>query len=292
MEPPAPACATRFDGSSNDAAGYHMTLPDSECAVGGWIRSKAAREPERIFIVKDAVQLAFGEAERRSRRLARGLLAAGVAKGSRVALLLPNGPDWVLAWLAAARSGALVVPLNTFYQARELGFVLRHADVHTLLTSARFLNNDYLERLERFAPELAAHGAAPLRLRSLPYLREVRVWESDGRERPWTSGGASALETLADTTPAIDDALLAEVESEVRAADPMVVIYSSGSTAEPKGAVHTHGTVLRHAHNLNGFRDLTPDDRLYSPMPFFWVGGFCFTLVSAMHVGARLYCQD
>ncbi|MGH7288124.1 MAG: AMP-binding protein, partial [Myxococcota bacterium] len=269
-----------------------MTLPDSECTVSGLIRSKAARDPERVFIVKDALKLGYGEAERRSRRIARGLLASGIAKGTRVGLLLPNGPDWVLAWLAAARIGALVVPFNTFYQARELGYVLRHADVHTLLTSARFLSNDYLERLEKCAPELAAHGPAPLQLRSLPYLREVRVWESDGGERAWTSGGASALEDLADATQAIDDAFLAEVEREVRPADPMVVIYSSGSTAEPKGAIHTHGGVLRHAHNLNGFRDLSADDRIYSPMPFFWVGGFCFTLVSAMHVGARLYCQD
>ena len=269
-----------------------MTLPDSECTAAGLIRSKAASDPERIFIVKDGARLSYGEAERLSRKLARGLLAAGAGKGTRVGLLLPNGPDWVLAWLAAARIGALVVPLNTFYQARELGFVLRHADVHTLLTAARFLNNDYLERLEKFAPELSGHGAAPLRLRSLPFLREVRVWESDGGERPWTSGGAAALEALADATPGIDDALLEEVEREVRPADPMVVIYSSGSTANPKGAIHTHGTVLRHAHNLNGFRDLIAADRIYSPMPFFWVGGFCFTLVSAMHVGARLYCQD
>jgi len=269
-----------------------MSLPDSECTVAGLIRSKAASDPERVFVVKDAARLSYGEAERRSRKLARGLLASGVGKGARVAILLPNGPDWVLAWLAAARIGALVVPINTFYQARELGFVLRHADVHTLLTSARFLSNDYLERLERFAPELATHGPAPLRVRALPYLREVRVWESDGRERAWASGGAAALEALADATPGIDDALLEEVEREVRPADPMVVVYSSGSTADPKGAIHTHGTALRHAHNLNGFRDLVPEDRIYSPMPFFWVGGFVFTLVSTMHVGARLYCQD
>jgi acyl-CoA synthetase (AMP-forming)/AMP-acid ligase II len=269
-----------------------MSLPDSECTAGGLIRSKAARDPDRVFIVKDDVRLTYGEAEQRSRKLARGLLAAGAGKGTRVGLLLPNGPDWVLAWLAAARIGALVVPMNTFYQARELGFVLRHADVQVLLTAARFVSNDYLERLERYAPELAAHGAAPLRLRALPYLREVRVWESDGEDKPWTSGGAAALEALADAAPAIDDALLAEAEREVRPADPMVVIYSSGSTADPKGAVHTHGTVLRHAHTLNGFRDLVAEDRIYSPMPFFWVGGFCFTLVSAMHVGARLYCQD
>jgi acyl-CoA synthetase (AMP-forming)/AMP-acid ligase II len=269
-----------------------MSLPDSECTASGLIRSKAAADPERIFIVKGAVRLSYGEAERRSARIARGLLASGVGKGTRVGILLPNGPDWVLAWLAASRIGALVVPLNTFYQARELGFVLRHADVHTLLTAARFLNNDYLERLERYAPELAAHGEAPLRVPSLPFLREVRIWDGDGGQRAWCSGGAAALEALADETPTIDDTLLREVEREVRPADPMVVIYSSGSTADPKGAVHTHGPVLRHAYNLNQLRDLVPEDRIYSPMPFFWVGGFTFTLVSAMHVGARLYCQD
>jgi acyl-CoA synthetase (AMP-forming)/AMP-acid ligase II len=268
------------------------SLPDSECTAGGLIRSKAARDPDRVFVVRDDVRLTFGEAERRSRKLARGLLAAGAGKGTRIALLLPNGPDWVLAWLAAARIGALVVPMNTFYQARELGYVLRHADVEVLLTAARFLNNDYLERLERYAPELTAHGPAPLRLRALPYLREVRVWESEGKERPWTSGGAPALEALAHATPSIDDALFAEVEREVRPSDPMVLIYSSGSTADPKGAIHTHGTVLRHAHNLNGMRDLLPEDRIYSPMPFFWVGGLVFTLVATMHAGARLYCQD
>jgi acyl-CoA synthetase (AMP-forming)/AMP-acid ligase II len=269
-----------------------MSLPDSECTVSGLIRSKAAADPERIFIVKGEVRLSYGEAERRSARIARGLLASGVGKGTRVGILLPNGPDWVLAWLAASRIGALVVPLNTFYQARELGFVLRHADVHSLLTAASFLNNDYLQRLERYAPELAAHGEGPLRMPSLPFLREVRIWDGDGGQRAWCSGGAAALEALADETPTIDDTLLREVEREVRPADPMVVIYSSGSTADPKGAVHTHGTVLRHAYNLNQLRDLVPEDRIYSPMPFFWVGGFTFTLVSAMHVGARLYCQD
>ena len=72
----------------------------------------------------------------------------------------------------------------------------------------------------------------------------------------------------------------------------MVVIYSSGSTADPKGAVHTHGSVIRHSFNLTSYRDLRADDRIFSPMPFFWVGGFVFTLLSAMHVGAFMICEE
>ena len=266
-----------------------MELPEAERTTGGLLRAKAAAHPDQTLIAKGEDRLSFGEADARSRRIARGMLASGIGKGTRVGLLLPNGPDWVLAWLAASRIGALVVPMNTFYQARELGFVLRHADIEVLLTADRFLNADYLERLERFAPALAEHGPAPLRVAALPYLREVRVWAGDADARAWTGAGVSAYEAAAD---AIDEGFLREVESEVRPADPMVLIYSSGSTADPKGAIHTHGSALRHAHNLNGFRDLSPEDRIYSPMPFFWVGGFTFTLVSAIHTGCTLYSED
>jgi acyl-CoA synthetase (AMP-forming)/AMP-acid ligase II len=72
----------------------------------------------------------------------------------------------------------------------------------------------------------------------------------------------------------------------------MLIVYSSGSTADPKGAVHSHGSLIRHAYNLNAFRDLRADDRIFSPMPFFWVGGFVFTLLAAMHAGACLLCEE
>jgi acyl-CoA synthetase (AMP-forming)/AMP-acid ligase II len=274
--------------SANEEAATPLT-------VGAFARACAARSGDaRLLAHADGRVLTYAEADARSRRIARGLLASGVGKGTRVGVLLPNGPDWVIAWLAAARIGALVVPINTFYQARELGFALRHADVALLLTCARFLSHDYLERLERAAPSLAQQLGAPLFVSELPFLREVRVWESmragsDGGERAWTSRGSAALEVLGTR---VSEAVLEAAEREVAPADPMVVIYSSGSTGDPKGAIHAHASVLRHARNLNAYRDIAAGDRMYSPMPFFWVGGFVFSLLAVMHAGASLITED
>ena len=264
-----------------------MPFPDHPPSIPVFVEELARRFGDKELVVLGGRRLTYADAERESAIWARGLLAAGVGKGTRVGLLQPNGPDWVLGWLAAARIGAIVVPINTFYRTRELGWILRHADVDTLLCAARVGKHDYAARLEETAPELAQQDGPPLRVASLPYLRAVHVWGAC--DRPWASDGPTGLPARAE---AISAAHLAEVESCVTPADAMIVIYSSGSTAEPKGAVHSHGAVLRHSFNLNQFRDIESDDRIYTPMPFFWVGGFAFGLVSAMHTGATMICEE
>jgi acyl-CoA synthetase (AMP-forming)/AMP-acid ligase II len=267
-----------------------MPFPTFTPTVPVLLESLVRRVGDRPFIVLGDERITYAEAEARSAELARGLLACGVGKGSHVGVLFPNGPAWVIAWLAAARIGAVVVPLNTFYKSRELGYVVGHADVHSLLTVPRFLNNAYLDRLEEYAPSLAHQKAGALVVPELPSLRSVFVWGDDAG-RAWTRP-AGDLEKAAASAPAIDRDFLARVEEQVTPADPMIVIYSSGSTAEPKGAIHTHGAVIRHSYNLNSFRDITGDDRVFSPMPFFWVGGFVFSLLSAMHAGAFMICEE
>jgi acyl-CoA synthetase (AMP-forming)/AMP-acid ligase II len=266
-----------------------MAFPDYTPTVPAMLHALARRFGAKPLILLGARRISYAEADAASARLARGLLAGGVAKGARVGVLFPNGPDWVIAWLAASRIGAVVVPLNTFYKPRELGYVLRHADVHTLLCAPRLLGNDYLERLEAAAPSLARHTAGSLFAPELPHLRAVYATGDPGGRR--FARPVSELEAAGDAAP-IDAAFLAAVEAEVAPADPAVIIYSSGSTADPKGAVHSHGTIVRHAFHLNEFRDLCAEDRVYSPMPFFWVGGFVYSLLAAMQTGAFLLCEE
>ncbi len=265
-----------------------MPFPDFTPSTPEFLRSIKERYGENELIVYEGARLTYADAEKRSANLAMGLLGAGVTKSSRVGLLMPNDPDFVVAWLAAARIGALLVPINTFYKPKELAFILAHADIEFLLTRDSFLNNDYLDRLETCCPELASHHAAegPLFAASLPHLRSVHVWGD--ASRTWSHDGA-AIESAPKN---IDERFLHAVEDAVTPADPLMIIYSSGSTADPKGAIHTHGTAIRHSCHLNDWRDLEEGDRIFSPMPFFWVGGLVFTLFSAMHKGACLISED
>jgi acyl-CoA synthetase (AMP-forming)/AMP-acid ligase II len=261
--------------------------PDFEPTVPAMIRVLAARHAARELCVADGRRLTYEEAERRSARMARALLEVGVGKGTRVGLCFPNGVDWVLAWLATSRIGAVAVPINTFFQAREMGWILRHSDVSILLTAARFLGHDYLAQLEEAAPELRGARAGRLRSPALPFLREVFAW--GGCERSWATAGETLEEGPTDES--LDDAFLRAVEAQVSPADPLIVLYSSGSTADPKGAVHAHGSVIRHSFHLAQLRGIRGDDRAWSPMPFFWVGGFVFALLGTLHRGACLLTE-
>jgi acyl-CoA synthetase (AMP-forming)/AMP-acid ligase II len=266
------------------------SFPAFSPTVPELLRETIAEHPDALVIVHGDRRLTYADLERESADLAKGMLARGIGKGTRVGIWMPNGPDWLITWSAAARIGALVIPLNTFYRPRELSWVLRHCDAHCLFTFSKFLNHDHLAMLEEAIPALSSHANKSLVLPDHPYLREVIAWGSPNRE--WCYAGPEALTTAGRNLPSVDDSILRSVEDSVAPADALVMIYSSGSTGDPKGAVHTHGAIVRHAHNLNQFRDILASDRVYSPMPFFWVGGLVFSLLSAMHAGACLLTED
>jgi acyl-CoA synthetase (AMP-forming)/AMP-acid ligase II len=282
----------RPDDEAAIAAGGAAPAPSFPAftpTAGELVRWSADRWGDAPFVVLGDERLTYAEADARSAALGKGLLVSGVGKSTPVALLAPNGPAWVVGWLAAARVGAVVALLNTYGKARELGRALRHADVAHLLTVGSHLGHDYLARLEEAAPGLADQRHEHLLLPSHPYLRAVWTWDGAGAgARPW----CGPVDDLAARGTAVPDEILGEVEAEVRPSDPMIMVFSSGSTADPKAVVHSHGATVRHAHNLNRQRDLRPDDVIYTPMPLFWVGGLSFSLVAAMHAGACLVFEE
>src|SRR3954469_18103700 len=139
-----------------------MTAPTT---VSRTLRAHVAARPDADYVVCDDDRLTYADAERRSRLLARGLLAAGAGRGSRVGLLFPTGLDFVLAWLATVRIGAIAVPISTFSTSRELRDLFVRADVDLVLGVREYRGNDYAVALDDAVGPLAGGS-------------------NDGRERP------------------------------------------------------------------------------------------------------------
>jgi acyl-CoA synthetase (AMP-forming)/AMP-acid ligase II len=256
------------------------TFPDYVPTVPNLLTDATERWEDREAVVTPDDRLTYRELDERSRLLATGLVRAGVGKGSRVGILFPNSATWVITWAAVTRLGAVALPVNTFYRPAELRTFLRHGDVQYLVGTGRFMQHDYLERIETVAPELAGCGPGPLFLPSLPQLRHIFV----SGDRPWA-------ETVPDADPALAE-IVDAMAAEVSPGDDLLVTYTSGSTGEPKGVVHSHGGVVRHARNLAALSSMDATSRVWTPMPLCWVGGFAFTLLRTLSVGACFLTQE
>lgn len=232
-------------------------MPDTVAEV---LRQQARRRGNHPLLVCDDDRLSYSAADRRSAQLARGLLALGAGKGTHVGVLYPNGADWIVAMLAAARIGAVVVPVSTFSTAPEMATQLAHADVEILLTAASYRGHDYRRRL------------ADIDRSGLPLLRHVLI--------------------EAEPESVVDVALLEAMEADVDASDVLAIIYTSGSTSAPNGVVHTHASLLEHQRLLNEIRGLTENDTLFCNSPFFWVGGIAFSILACLLAGATLVCSN
>ncbi|ORA18736.1 class I adenylate-forming enzyme family protein [Mycobacterium asiaticum] len=262
-----------------------MPFPQIMPTVPALVRSCAASFGDRLFLIAGGQELTYTDLDRRSARLATALLNEGIGKGDHVGILMPNSVDWALAWFATTRIGAVAVPLNTFHQAPELAWTVRHADLRAVLAWSKFRNHDFLSRLEEALPGLAGqHHPGRIAVSAAPFLRTVAVCGPS--DRAWTTTLATDG-TLSDS----EASFIVDVESCVTPADEVAIIYTSGSTGDPKGPVHTHGTLVRHTYNLTFTYDVTRDDVMFTAMPFFWVGGLITGLHAVIHHGATLVTQ-
>ena len=248
--------------------------------VPALLRQQAAPS---TFLTCDDDRLTYEEAERRSGRLARGLLAVGAGKGTQIGLLYPNGSDFVVGWLAAARIGAVSIPFSTFSTSAELSTLLRDADVEILLSAGSYRSHDYLAALREVVPEFVS---PPLFEGSIPALRHIFFSDDTAVDRAWT------MSALVASGEAVSDDLLRAAEDAVDASDRLVIVHTSGSTSAPKGVIHQHGALIRHLANLNVIRHYTPADVLFSNSPFFWIGGFAYALLGTLLAGAHLVCSN
>jgi non-ribosomal peptide synthetase component F len=212
---------TRMTDTSPDTSVFRLrertpvlTQPPYQPAIPGMLEFIAQTYGGMETIVRGDVHLSYRELERQSRVMVRGLLADGVGKGSRMGLLMPDSPDFAVAFMAAARIGAVVLPMTVLDQAPEIRWVLHHADIDTQLTYDRDLSHNHVERLQTAFPTLAKQHDKRLYLQEAPYLRRVFVWHRNGGR--WAQAGPGALIEAAAATPVIDEACLSRISHRLR----------------------------------------------------------------------------
>ena len=232
--------------------------------------ARAVRDhPERAALVTSTERITWAELDRASHALAAVLVARGVRRRTRVGLLMDNCPDWAICAFAIMRLGAVLVPLSTLLRAPELEQQLRIAAVERLVLVDGFRGRDFLGEYAELLPQGERDG----RTARLPALRSAWRWAELKPRR------ARAAE------------LAAALESRVRPADDLAIMFTSGSRGLPKGIIHTHGNALRAVAAGLPARCVRPGERLYIPMPFFWMGGFGGGLLTVLVAGATLLTE-
>ncbi len=224
-------------------------------------------------------RISYRQVDVESAAMAARLVAAGVGKGVRVAVLAPNGPLFLVALLAVTRIGAVAVPINTFCMPTELQWILRDADVHTLLACESVGGVDIHSRLRDVLAEMQVRDEH-LHLPSLPQLRSVLPLGS--RTKPWPSRWPAP----------VSEEMFRACQQTVRPADDFVIVYTSGSTANPKGVIHTHAAAIGHSRALGRAHEWGSADRIYVPLPFFWIGGLIVGLLAPLHCGATVITHE
>jgi fatty-acyl-CoA synthase len=223
--------------------------------VGRWIAQQAALAGDRAALADSSRTLDYAGLEERCARLARVLSEAGVRRGDRVALLLGNRSAFLEAVFAAARLGALSVPLNARLAPPEIAYLL--ADC----TPAALLYEDaFAETVDR----------ACRAVQSAPAFRLSTGGEPDAYEI-----------ALAGTLPAFD---IAAVEPD----DPMMILYTSGTTGVPKGAVLPHRKTLFNSLNAQLFFQITGADRVLIALPLFHSFGLNILALPVLYAGGSL----
>ncbi|MGW1874083.1 FadD3 family acyl-CoA ligase [Streptomyces sp. NPDC001975] len=249
--------------------------------VPGLVRSAARRYADAEAVVDGRTRITYAELGARVERAAAACMAAGVEAGDRVAVWAPNSLDWIVAALGAVSAGGVLVPLNTRFKGAEAADVLRRSGARLLFVTGTFLGTSYVASLRRAAGE----GDSPGPLPGLPLLRDVVVLSEDAPVdfRTWKDFLAAGEGVPAGEVAARAAALDGDSLSDI--------VFTSGTTGRPKGAVITHAQTLRAYEVWADLAGLRTGDRYLIVNPFFHTFGYKAGVIACLMRGATMIPQ-
>jgi fatty-acyl-CoA synthase len=240
-----------------------------------WLLSdRTSQRPGHTFISFPDGELSYADLNDRATALARGLLAAGLKPGGHVGILMTNCVAYLEVFFGIWLAGGVAVPFNARFRHRELAFVIAHSDIEVLVTTDLVdEHTDFTALLTAALPGLADQrdGAVDLALAGFPRLR--RIYLHGTKQVP----GIRPLEDLVEAGEQSSPAAVAGAWATRTAQDTALLLYTSGTTADPKGCEITHESLVRSWAAYADLVGFTPDQSMWTPCPFFHVGGIGVT---------------
>jgi long-chain acyl-CoA synthetase len=216
------------------------------------LEARAQEQPDKPFLFSEADgrRFTYAEFDRAVDRAARLLISRGIGKGDRVSLLMPNSAEYIIAYFACFKLGALAGPVNSLLKSQEIAYVIANSEAVALL-----VHTEFMARVNEIRAEL-------------PGLKHVLEFDDEAQA---TREFAVASEPL----PPV------EIERD----DEAIIIYTSGTTGKPKGCLLTHGNLIANARQISTWLGFTERDRLLTIMPLFHMNAVSVTTMTPLYSG-------
>ncbi len=252
--------------------------------IGDLLDRQAAATPDRLYFAHHTrnEQYTYGEFKQLVDSAARGLLALGIAKGDNVAIWAGNVTEWVVTQYATAKIGAVLVTVNPSYQLAELEYLLVQSRTRALVMAPSFRGTDYVAMVRRALPGIDAASPGSIDDDGYPAFREAILIEGD------EGAGFRTWAELIELGRTIGDEELAQAQAATDPDDVINIQYTSGTTGFPKGAMLTHANVLGNADLVGSAQNLTAEDVVCAPVPFYHCFGCVMAVLTTLTRGCTL----
>ena len=257
--------------------------------IAGALKEASERWGNKEALVSKKERLTYLNLYKKACQLAWGFTRLGIKKGDHVATIFGTAPEWVITKYALHIIGAVIVPVNVNFKAQEIGFILKQADISTIITVDKLRTGNYLEILEEIDRKITLSKDKKIQAKALPLLQRIICFSPEKARFSYCHDFYDVLDSGRDFSAKEINGLI----EMGRSADACNILFTSGSTAFPKGAVHIHKSLLGIGVHLMGKTfNLDPAHRLLCNFPFYHIAGCVYFVLGALTSGCALYVND
>jgi len=237
--------------------------------LGEILEGTAEKFPDREVIIFEDKKITYRELNERANEFAAGLLKLGIQKGDKVGLWMPNYPEWVIAYFGIVKIGAVVVPMNTRYKTHEVEYILNNSEAVALVMIDNFVGIDFIKMMNDLRGKI-------------PKLKHVIVLGTPDRDMREFYEICEMGKDWKDNK---------EFEDRKKTLSPdecIFILYTSGTTGNPKGAMLSHNNMGTNARDVAGVLKTTEKDRFLLAVPFFHCFGCVMGILGSIIYGASM----